>query len=113
MLTTIRSSPGWSRKSLAAATISSQSWPLTVYTRPSASSGSVTGGAGGSSASASPGALEPHPPVVRNGYQVVDGVQFAAGVFQVVHAADPGAKLEPQCGLVAHPPRDRRQVLPL
>ena len=45
--------------------------------------------------------------------QVVDGVQFAAGIFEVVHPADPGAELEPERGLVAHPPRHRGQVFPL
>ncbi len=44
------------------------------------------------------GDLQPDPAVVGDRDQRVDGVQFAAGIVRVVHAADAQAQLEAQCG---------------
>ena len=57
------------------------------------------------------GDLEPDPAVVGHREQVVDGVQLAAGVVGVVHAADAGAELEAQRVVVAQHLGHDRQVL--
>ena len=51
--------------------------------------------------------------VVRDRHQWVDGVQLAALLVGVVHAADPEAQLEAQSGVIAQCLRDGGQLLPV
>ena len=55
--------------------------------------------------------LQADQPVVGDRAQVVDGVQLAALVVRVVDAADAGAELEAQGGVVAQGAGDAEQVL--
>src|SRR5690348_5152631 len=55
--------------------------------------------------------LQPDAPVVGDGQQRVDRVQFAAGVPRVVDPADAEAHLEAERGHVAEQPGDRDEVL--
>ena len=55
--------------------------------------------------------LEAQPAAVRDGHQVVDGVQLAARVVRVVHAGDAERQLEPQVLVVAQVLRHLDDVL--